>query len=193
MLMNRCLRFSVLVSMILLASAAVATADIIKDLTVNLMLVPCSCNYGVGYFGGEDGGWPAWGNADFTSVAPWTFSFVTARPLFWQIGEDDGSYFARFGYGGFFSMTGPDGLTFSGTVTSGQSGWEGFNATVDVTFVGQWSNGLYGGGDAELFFGPIGYESDLNTYVAPEPSSIVLMAAGILGIWSTGKRSWRKI
>lgn len=176
-------RSVVLVSLILIASAAAATAD---DLQVNLMLIPCNCYYDSG-----DMGSPASGYADFTSIAPWTINFATGDALSWQEGYD--SYYATFGRGGFFDMTGPAGLTFTGVVDSGQSGYMGFQSFLDVTFSGQWSNGVYGYGDAELYFVNGRYESDLNAYVAPEPSSLGLMGTGVLGIWGGGRRLRRRM
>jgi hypothetical protein len=176
-------RSVVLVSLILIASTAAATAD---DLQVNLMLRPCECSFGPGDMGSS-----AYGYADFTSIAPWTINFATGDALSWQQG--DTFYYATFGRGGFFDMTGPAGLTFTGVVDSGQSGYEYFSVFVDVTFSGQWSNGVYGYGDAELYFNNAAYESDLNAYVAPEPSSLGLMGAGVLGIWGGRKRLWRKM
>jgi hypothetical protein len=179
-------RSSVLVILLLIASAAIATAGVIQDLTANLQLNPCSCFYDSGYNGS-----PAVGTADFTSIAPWTIAFGTGDAVSWFQGPN--SYFATFGAGGVFDMTGPDGLTFTGLVTSGQSGYTGFQSFVDVTFSGKWSDGLYGYGDAELYFADGSYESDLNAYAsAPEPSSLGLMAGGLVGIWGYRKRVWAK-
>jgi PEP-CTERM motif len=179
---TKSVRSTVLVFLILTASAAIATAGIIQDLTVNLQLNPCSCYYDTGYDGS-----PAVGTADFTSIAPWTITFGTGDALSWY--ESPNSYLATFGAGGVFDMTGPYGLTFSGVVTSGQSGYAGFQSFVDVTFSGNWSDGLYGYGDAELYFTGGSYESDLNAYAsAPEPSSLGLMASGLLGIWGYRKQ-----
>jgi hypothetical protein len=176
----------ILVSLILIASAGVATADIIQDLTVHLTLIPCNCYYDTG-----DQGSPSNGTADFTSIAPWTLQFITADALSWQ--EGPSYYFAAFGQGGSFDLTGPYGLTFTGVVTSGQAGYLGFQSFVDVTFSGKWSDGLYGYGDAELYFIGGSYESDLNAYaVAPELSSLTMMASGVLAIWGGKKRLWSK-
>jgi hypothetical protein len=178
-----------LVFLMLIASAAVATAGVIQDLTVSLALAPCNCSYDTGFDGS-----PASGMADFTSIAPWTITFSAIDTLSWQ--QNGNSYFANFGPGGGVQMTGPDGLTFTGVVTSGAAGYFGFDSYVDVTFSGQWSDGLYGYGNTQLYFtgNPSGYyESDLNAFVAPEPSSLALMGGGLVGIWGCGKRFWSKI
>lgn len=180
--MSNCVRSAVIIVLLLIASAAIANADIIQILSVNLMLAPCQCSYD----DGSDGS-PASGNADFTSIAPWTLSFLTPSALSWQQGSD--SYYATFGNGGYFDMTGPEGLTFSGIITSGQGGYLGFQSYLDVTFSGQWSDGLYGGGAVQFYFLPTAqYESDLQTFIAPEPSSLVLLATGAGAIWSGRKR-----
>ena len=191
--MTKRVRSAVLVSLILIASAAMATADIVRDLTVSLSQAPCIpfCNFGLG-----DQGSPAVGDADFTlNALPWTFSFMTGEALSWS--QTDSSYMAIFGEGGVFNMTGPYGLTFTGVVTSGEAGYMGDIGGVEVTFSGQWSDGLKGSGDASVFWNP-GFQGyifqTLDTRaVAPEPTSIALMASGVLGIWGCRKRSWSKM
>ena len=193
--MPKIARSTILLSLILMASAAIAAAGIIQDLTVSLTLDQCGsqgvCELQV--FTTGDPPWPAAGWANFTSIAPWTFNFVTGYPLSWYEGYNSFVYGATFGYGGNFSMTGPLGLTFSGAVTSGWDGLDCCGATVSVAFFGQWSNGLYGFGhaDVETSFGDLA--SHLDTFVAPEPSSPGLMACGVLAIWGVRKRSWRRM
>lgn len=191
--MAKCVRSSILLPLILIASAAIASAG---PLTVNLNRYcdsPPFCPFDVGVEGS-----PAWGSADFFlgPIAPfWTISFQTGDAISWW--ETDQSYSATFGHGGWFSMTGPEGLTFSGEVTGG-TGFIQANEydDLDVTFFGQWSNGLYGGGNtyfvASFPFWNIS-EVSLQTYVAPEPSSLGLMVAGVAGIWSLRERYRQKM
>ena len=81
-------------------------------------------------------------------------------------------------------MTGPAGLTFTGVVTSGSGTAEGTLAEVGVSYFGQWSDGLYGYGSAEI--GDFGLHLDSN--LAPEPSPFVLFAIGAIGFWTLARR-----
>lgn len=183
--MPKGVRFAALISLILIGSAAIAAADIVQDLTVHLFQ---TCPDGACY---EDSGYdgsPATGYADFSSIAPWSFGFSTGEALQWWY--CCGGIVGVFGQGGSFGMTGPYDLTFAGIVTSGYSWVDGLGgAGADVTFFGQWSNGLYGGGEASSYWVfPNIFYATLDTYVAPEPTSLGLMASGVLGIWGCRKR-----
>ena len=148
--MTKRVRSAVLVSLILISSAAMATADIVQDLTVSLYQ---TCPGGVCYVDAGYDGSPATGNAHFvpSPIAPWSFGFETGEALQWW--PCCGGLVGVFGKGGDFYMTGPFGLTFTGIVTSGYSWVDGTGGSgADVTFFGQWSNGLYGGGDASVYW-----------------------------------------
>jgi hypothetical protein len=108
---------------------------------------PCvgvdNCTY---FFG--DPGYKAGGSGNFstgTTGAPSvSYYFVTGLPLSWS---DTGySYTATFGLGGSFQMTLPNGLTFTGMITSGSAGSEGFTSEIQVYYAGRWSDGQYATG-----------------------------------------------
>ena len=136
-------------------------------------------------------GTAATGSADFTSIGtPVTFEFATDKPLSWVL--QGTNYYAVFGYGGTFQMTGPDGLTFAGVVTSGTAVAGGMSSQADVNFFGLWSNGQYADGTADVWQpGGGGLWVSLDEEIAPEPSSIVLLGTGFLGLWGWGRKLMR--
>jgi len=138
---------------------------------------------------------PATGSADFQPAGmPWTFSFTTGNPLTWDWSDGNENYYATYGVGGSFSMTGPDG-TFAGVVTSGFS-LEYSNTEVEayVTYTGAWSDGKHASGSAEVL-----YEDDLSSIetatlvmtTTPEPGSLVLFGSGVVGIAGLIRRKTR--
>jgi hypothetical protein len=85
-------------------------------------------------------------------------------------------------------MTGPQGLTFNGTISSGLAVAYGTDngQEVDVTFSGYWSDGIYATGTADIW-NFLGGPNDSNAYLstaaqAPEPSSLALFGSGVLGL-----------
>lgn len=131
-----------------------------------------------------DGMGPASGSADFTPAGyPWTFSFETAPALTEQCYE--GGYCTyTYGYGGTFSLTGPDG-GLTGVVTSGYALNSSSGAIVDVNFFGQWTDGSYWYGEADVMYvrDPAGeLSASFGTQPTPEPSSLLLFGSGILGV-----------
>jgi hypothetical protein len=133
----------------LLACVSLASADNIRQiLTVNLNEGQCANdNFCASDPGG--GGSPATASADFQpSMEPWIFNGTTRNALSWY--GEGGDYHAIFGYGGTFDISGPEGLIFTGVVTSGVAAMDGPGVwVVDVNYFGQWSNGLYGYGTAD--------------------------------------------
>jgi hypothetical protein len=167
---------------------SLASADIYQDLTVNLNYNDCS-SAGACYVSAGSSGSPAYGGANFTSMPPtyppWTYNLATGPAYQW--GHDiGGDYYALFN-SGTFNMTGPYGLTFNGTISSGSAYVYGGDAgqKVDVTFSGYWSDGIYATGGADLFIangGTNSYASLSTAAQAPEPSSLALFGSGVLGL-----------
>jgi PEP-CTERM motif len=160
----------------------ISPENINQILSVNLTMPNCYgdnvCNADPGLLGS-----PAFGSANFSLIdEPWRFTTMTGYAASWRYVGD--SYFAVFGYGGTFSMDGPLGLTFNGVVTSGFADYIPNSWEVRVNYFGQWSDGLYGDGIADLQIGGGGVESsaDLQSQIVPEPGTIVLFASALLGV-----------
>jgi hypothetical protein len=143
---NRTILFSLVAAWVLFAATPFAAADIIQDLTVKIDFQTCNnqlCMFDEGFDGA-----PASGYASFAQLGlPWSYAFVTPPPYWWCDSEQPECcgfwYQALFGQGGTFTMTGPDGLTFNGIVTSGWTLHPGpGNDQIQIQFSGQWSNGL---------------------------------------------------
>lgn len=176
----------------LLALPAIAMADTAQDLTVHLSM---SCPYNINIcdvlpYEGSPGN-PAAGSANFNSIdMPWTFDFVTADPISWNCDRHCNNYSADFAVGGTFLMHGPDGLTFTGEITSGNA-WKNLDLTygTKLSFSGEWSNGLTAYGNfLDQVTGWNGPYASLDVYTTPEPASLALVGGGMLAVWGARKR-----
>jgi hypothetical protein len=127
-------RSLILCCLAVLCLTTLALADNNNDLNISLTM---DCQSGRYCYSdpGFDGS-PATANADFSGIGqPWTFSTTTGEAIQWV--DNDGDYSATFGYGGLFQMTGPNGLTFNGVVTSGSAEFVPDSWTVQVNYTGE--------------------------------------------------------
>ena len=125
-----------------------------NPLNIDLVMDNCGvqyCNDNPGVMGGS-----ATSSANFALInQPFTFTLTTGPALSWSQNGDN--YNATFGQGGSFQMTGPDGLTFTGFVTTGSAFGSGPGYGVQANYFGQWSNGTYGEGATDVTFEEFGY------------------------------------
>jgi hypothetical protein len=136
---------------------------------------------------------PADGYSDFNYIQqPWNIEFQTGDPTEWKCygeGYCDG-YSAMFGVGGYITIDGPDGLTFSGEITSGKSGYYlDRGGSVSIKYDGYWSNQEYGYGDLTIGYseeGPL--IATFNSYAMPEPTSLALLGSGMVGAFGIYRR-----
>jgi hypothetical protein len=85
-------------------------------------------------------------------------------------------YYAAFGTGGTFQMTGPDDLTLLGEITGGYLTTNDEASYTVLNFAGQWSNSRPATGYFEVYKGEFREaDLDLATGLVPEPASLALL------------------
>jgi hypothetical protein len=186
-----------LLSLVAFALAPIAAADIIHDLTADIVCYPCTYHSTFSTISPHFGAMPAMGSANYTFLGqPWIFSFHTATPISY-VDSGPFTFTLQFGQGGTFNMTGPHGLTFAGVVESGNSVNFGLGLErITIAFSGQWSNGWQAVGSVFQRYNvgwpgiPVGEWSELHTHPTsgpvsstPEPGCVVLLGSAVLTAW----------
>jgi PEP-CTERM motif len=131
----------------------------------------------------------------------WSYTFSTVEPISYKVtcldpypSCDDIHIDAWYGKGGTFTLLGPNGATFTAVVTSGVAsisivgpGYE--YGTIRLSLYGEWNDGSW---SYALLHGQPGVDYDVLQTVnfAPEPSSLVLLGSGILGLAGVLKRKF---
>jgi len=170
----------------LVASARIASADYLNILRTVGCGPPSPCDSQI-YINGP--GSPAAGYAMFPVITTigsrWSFTFQTPDPYEW--GFNQFGYYAYFGNGGTFQMTGPGDLTLLGEMRGGflfNSNGEAY--VLDLNFDGQWSNGLNASGQLYLHVGDFREAHlDVATVTAtgvPEPTGFALLGSAVAGL-----------
>jgi hypothetical protein len=218
--MSRYARFFAIFTVVL-SCTAFAPADIYDDLTVHLFIqqdgntCPLGGCQNTAWFGNDwwdsghfngTGPYATSGTGDFSPVAPpWSYTYASDNPSVWlgQCGQNPGicTYDAAYSPGGAITITGPNGLVFTGVLTDGTyhgfhqddiygSRWHAANETGTFDVYGSWSNGILGYGTISNYssFYVDSYnqkqsyhnEARLDLYAISEPGTLMLLASGVL-------------
>lgn len=173
-----------------LLAAATASAGYL-DIYIDAFCYPpySSCGFQP-YVNGP--GSPAAGYAKFPVMTSsgnlWSFTFQTANPYSWGY-DMYHFYYANFGTGGTFQMTGPGDLTLLGEITSGSVfGINGEAEGAIFNFAGEWSNSLDASGQLTLREGDF-REATLEVATGvPEPTCIALLGSTMAGLCGARRR-----
>jgi len=185
------------VLLFLLASVGSASADYL-NINTGQECGPGSCDLQI-YINGPGSPAAGYGIFEVINLAGnrWSFTFQTPDPYRW--GFDMYGYYAEFGPGGTFQMTGPRGLTFLGEITNGglANNSEAYIATLN--FTGQWSNSLDASGQFTIYDGgyrveyldvATGLKADRSAAPTevPEPASLALLFSGTAAAGAVRRR-----
>ena len=169
----------------LLFAGAVNPDDIYLNLSMPSCSIPEYCGAVIIYNGSPTQAW-----ANFAPIdEPYSFNYETGPALSWTVYQH--GYEATYGSGGYFDITGPDGLTFTGVVLGGTTYCDDLGCTDRADYSGEWSNGQYAQGSAYVVLsghdGQAYLESE-PTQTTPEPSTLLLLGSGVLGVLGLKKR-----
>lgn len=185
--MKRSINLIVLLSTLLawtaIASANEAAAPTIR-ITMDCMVYSGHCNFNPG-----DLGSPEYGAADFSPVAPgWNASFSSMPAISWI--NDGTGYYAEFGSGGSIAINAPNGLHFTGTLTSGLA----ITLSPQIAETVAWFDGFWSSGQQAqglIAWENINYPNSpvtLEVNTVPEPSTFLLFGSAVAGCAGTFKR-----